>query len=226
MRASQRINSSPPNALFTICALSWYNTMQKHGITFRVYQELSMDPKIMIGIAVAVIVLLIVVWVVMRKRRHTVVLRQKFGPEYERVVQERGATRAEAVLDERQKRVEKFPLRVLAADERERFITEWRMVQSKFVDAPAGAVADADALVTRLMQVRVYPMADFDQRAADISVHYPRIVDNYRAAHEVALRHQRGEATTEDLRNSMIYYRSLFDELLETNRVVVKREVA
>lgn len=185
-----------------------------------------MDPKIIIIIAVAVIALLIVIWAVMRRRNRTVVLRQNFGPEYERVVKEQGPARAETVLLERQKRVEKFSLRTLAVDERERFIIEWRIIQSRFVDDPAMAVNEADALVTRLMQLRGYPMTDFEQRAADISVHYPRVVDNYRAAHEVALQHQRGEASTEDLRNSMIYYRTLFDELLETNAVRVKREVA
>jgi hypothetical protein len=186
----------------------------------------SMDPKTMVVIAVAVIALLLVVWAVLRKRQRTVVLRQNFGPEYDRVVKERGATRAETVLAERQKRVEKFSLRTLTVDERERFITEWRIIQARFVDDPSDAVNEADTLVTRLMQFRGYPVTDFEQRAADISVHYPRVVDNYRAAHEVALRHQRGEATTEDLRNSMIYYRTLFDELLETNSVRVKREVA
>ena len=184
-----------------------------------------MDPKIIIIIAVAVIALLIVIWAVMRKRR-TVVLRENFGPEYDRVVKQHGATRAEAVLEERQKRVEKFSLRTLTVDERERFITEWRFIQSRFVDNPTDAVNEADRLVTGLMQFRGYPMTDFEQRAADISVHYPRVVDNYRAAHEVALRHQRGEASTEDLRSSMIYYRTLFDELLETDSVRVKKEVA
>jgi FtsZ-interacting cell division protein ZipA len=187
-----------------------------------------MDPRtsIIIVIAVAVIALLIVLWAIVRKRHRTVALRQSFGPEYDRVMKEQGATRAEAVLEERQKRVEKFPLRTLAVDERERFISEWRAVQSRFVDDPARAVKEADALVTALMQSRGYPMANFEQRAADISVHYPRVVDNYRAAREVVLRHQRGQASTEDLRNSMIYYRTLFDELLETSSVRMKKEVA
>jgi len=90
-------------------------------------------------------------------------------------------------------------------------------VQTHFVDDPRGSVSAADELVTRVMQARGYPMSDFEQRAADISVDHPRVVDNYRAAHEIALRHRRGEATTEDLRNAIIYYRSLFDELLQTN---------
>jgi hypothetical protein len=185
-----------------------------------------MDPKTMVVIAVVAIAVLIVIWAVIRQRRRTVVLRRDFGPEYERVVKEEGAARADAVLLDRQKRVEKFSLRTLTSEEREHFVTEWRSIQSRFVDDPSIAVGEADALVIRLMSLRGYPMADFDQRAADISVHYPRVVDNYRAAHEVALRHHRGEATTEDLRNSMIYYRTLFDELLEANTVRVKREVA
>ena len=138
-----------------------------------------MDPKVIIIIAVAVIALLIVIWAVMRKRR-TVVLRENFGPEYDRVVKQHGATRAEVVLEERQKRVEKFSLRTLTVDERERFITEWRFIQSRFVDNPTDAVNEADSLVTGLMQFRGYPMTDFEQRAADISVHYPRVVANYR----------------------------------------------
>jgi len=187
-----------------------------------------MDPKIIIAIAVIVVAVLIVIWAVIRKRQRTI-LRENFGPEYQRAVKEHGTTRAEAVLLERQKRVEKFELKTLSVDERERFISQWRVVQSRFVDDPDGAVRDADTLVTRLMQYRGYPMTNFEQRSADLSVHYPKVVDNYRAAHEIALRHQRGEATTEDLRNSMIYYRTLFDELLETNTPRIhaeKREVA
>lgn len=184
-----------------------------------------MDPKAVIIIAIAIVALLIVIWAVMRKRRVSI-LRERFGPEYDRLAKERGASRAETVLEARQKRVEKFPLRLLAVDERERFISQWRAVQARFVDDPVNAVHEADGLVMQLMEKRGYPMAEFEQRAADISVHYPRVVDNYRAAHEIALRHKRGEATTEDLRNSMIYYRTLFEELLETNSNTVKREVA
>ena len=185
---------------------------------------MQLDPKTLIMIAVVVAVLVVLLFVVMRKQR-TVALRKRFGPEYERTVREHGAARAEAVLLQREKRVEKLQLRELSADERERFVTEWRTVQSRFVDDPKGAVSDADELITRLMNLRGYPMSDFGQRAADISVDHPRVVDNYRAAHEIALRHRRGEATTEDMRNALIYYRSLFDELLQT-RPVEQKEVA
>jgi FtsZ-interacting cell division protein ZipA len=182
-----------------------------------------MDLKMLVIVVAAILLIAIVVWIATRKRR-TDALRRRFGLEYDRTVREHG-TRAESVLADREKRVEKFRIRELAVDERERFVTDWRLVQSRFVDDPKGAVSDADSLVTRLMQARGYPMSDFEQRAADISVDHPRVVDNYRAAHEIALRHRRGEATTEDLRNAIIYYRSLFDELLQT-RVAETREVA
>ena len=182
----------------------------------------NMDPKLWIVIAVVVIAAIVIAWMVTRKRR-TQALQHRFGPEYDRTLREKG-DRAEAELLERQKRVEKFSIRELSAVERERFVTDWRAVQSRFVDDPKSAVRDADELVTRLMQTRGYPMSNFEQRAADISVDHPRVVDNYRAAREIAIRHQSGQATTEDLRNAIIYYRSLFDELL--SRPAQTREVA
>jgi len=184
-----------------------------------------MDPKLLIVVIVAIVVIAAVALLLARKRR-TEALRQRFGPEYERTVREHGPGRAESELIDRKKRVDQFKIRELAADERERFVSEWRSVQSRFVDDPKGAVSEADDLVSRLMRTRGYPMSDFDQRAADISVDHPRVVDNYRAAHEIALRHRRGEATTEDLRNAIIYYRSLFDELLQTTTTGERREVA
>ena len=184
-----------------------------------------MDPKLLIVVIVAIVVIAAVALLLARKRR-TEALRQRFGPEYERTVREHGPGRAESELIDRKKRVDQFKIRELAADERERFVSEWRSVQSRFVDDPKGAVSEADDLVSRLMRTRGYPMSDFDQRAADISVDHPRVVDNYRAAHEIALRHRRGEATTEDLRNAIIYYRSLFDELLQTKTTGERREVA
>lgn len=174
-----------------------------------------MDPRQMLAALAIVVVLLLVVWAIARKRR-TEVLRHRFGPEYERTVRVHGPGRGESVLLNREARVDKFTIRDLGAAERERFVTEWRAMQSRFVDDPKRSVADADVLVTRVMQARGYPMTDFEQRAADISVDHPRVVDNYRAAHEVALRQRRGQATTEDLRKAVIYYRSLFEELLET----------
>lgn len=183
-----------------------------------------MDPKYIIIAVVAIVAILVIAWIAARKRRSEA-LRRRFGPEYERTLREHGPGRGESVLAEREKRVQKYPIRELAVDERERLVTDWHLVQSRFVDDPESAVSQADELVTRVMQTRGYPMSDFGQRAADISVDHPRVVDNYRAAHEIALRHRKGKASTEDLRNAMIYYRSLFDELLQT-QPGERREVA
>lgn len=184
-----------------------------------------MDPKVLALIVVAIIAVLVIVWAVVRQQR-TAKLRRRFGPEYLRAVHDHGAKRAESLLAEREKRVEKFSIRDLTLEERERFVSEWRIVQSRFVDDPQGAVVAADLLVEQLMQARGYPMSDFEQRAADISVGHPHVVDSYRAAHQIALRQQQGIANTEDLRNAIIYYRALFDELLQTTPTVHKKEVA
>jgi hypothetical protein len=184
-----------------------------------------MDPKQLIVIVLAFAALLLIAWVLVRKQR-TASLRSRFGTEYDRAVRESGPQQAESVLLEREKRVQKFSIRELSAEERESFLTEWRAVQSQFVDDPQVAVGEADLLVDRLMQARGYPMSDFEQRTADISVSHPKVVDNYRAAHQIALRHRQGQASTEDLRNALIYYRSLFDELLHGGNSLHKKEVA
>jgi hypothetical protein len=129
-------------------------------------------------------------------------------------------------LANREKRVEKLNIRNLDPTERERFSGQWHSLQSRFVDDPKGAVTEADELVSSLMQTRGYPVADFDQRAADISVDHPRVVANYRSAHEIALRLGKGEASTEDLRTATIHYRSLFEELVQGPRAVAIKEVA
>ena len=175
-----------------------------------------MDPKLIVLIVVGIVIVAIIGWLYMRKRT-TENLRQKFGPEYERAVLEQGSERkAEAILADREKRVEKFHIRELTAMEQEGFTKEWESVQSHFVDTPKGALAEADELVSTVMKTRGYPVSDFDQRAADISVDHPRVVENYRAAHEIALRVGKDQASTEDLRMAMIYYRSLFGELVRT----------
>src|SRR6202041_2350734 len=144
----------------------------------------------------------VVAWLHVQKRRSTTAgLRKKFGPEYERAVQQQGSERkAEAKLADRQERVEKLNIRDLDPMERERFSKEWESVQSRFVDSPRGAVAEADDLVSSLMKTRGYPISDFDQRAADISVDHPRAVENYRLAHEIAFGVGEKGARTEDLR--------------------------
>jgi hypothetical protein len=165
-------------------------------------------------LVIAVVALATIAFAVTRKRRSQK-LRERFGPEYDRVVRHEGDVRkGEGVLTFREKRHERFQLRSLSAADRSSFLYRWNDVQSRFVDDPKGAVTLADSLVNEAMQARGYPMGDFEQRAADISVDYPVIVENYRAAHEIAIRHSRGQASTEDLRKSMVHYRTLFEELL------------
>jgi hypothetical protein len=193
-------------------------------------QEVSMnqslmDPKLIGLAAVVIVVIAVLAWMYVRKRRtSSAQLRQRFGPEYERAVRTHGSERrAEAKLADREKRVGTMKIRELDATERERFSAQWVSLQVRFVDYPKGAVTEAGELVSSLMQARGYPVTDFDQRAADISVDHPKVVENYRSAHAIALRLGSGEASTEDLRSAMIYYRSLFEELvhmpLETKAV-------
>lgn len=170
------------------------------------------------AIVIAVVVLAvvgIVVWLLMRKHR-TQRLRTQFGgAEYTRAVEEGGSRRkAEAALDGRAERVKGLHLRPLAAGDRARFVESWGRVQARFVDGPGGAVTDADQLLGDVMSTRGYPVSDFEQRAADISVDHPAVLENYRAAHQSALLQARGQASTEDLRQAMIHYRTLFEELV------------
>jgi hypothetical protein len=143
-------------------------------------------------------------------------LRTKFGSaEYERALQAGDSRRkAEAGLDKRTDRVESLNIRPLGPNDRARFVESWTRVQARFVDGPGGAVTEADQLLGDVMSTRGYPVSDFDQRAADISVAYPSVLENYRAAHEIAIRQTRGQASTEELRQAMIHYRTLFDELV------------
>jgi hypothetical protein len=169
---------------------------------------------------IAVIVCLIVsvggVVVYLLQKRRTEKLRQRFGKaEYENAVLERGSRRqAEATLDGRAKRVDSLHLRALSEQDRMRFGAAWDQVQAHFVDGPAGAVAEADQLLGDVMATRGYPVGDFEQRAADISVDHPVVTQNYREAHAIANNHLNGRATTEDLRRAMIHYRVLFEELV------------
>jgi len=174
----------------------------------------------LIIVAIAVVVVLVVaaiVWGILQKRRHER-LRERFGPEYEHVVEETGSRReATKELEARERRVDELEIRRLTPDEAEGFSSEWQDVQAKFVDNPQLATAEADDLVARLMRARSYPVTDFERRAADISVNHAGVVEHYRAAHDIAQRSGRGEASTEDLRQALIHYRALFDDLLETN---------
>jgi hypothetical protein len=149
-------------------------------------------------------------------RTRTRKLKSQFGPEYDRVVHERGSTlKAERELENRQKRVDKLQIRYLSKEESSEFAREWRASQEKFVDDPRGAVADADHLVHRTMKARGYPIGgEFEDRAADLSVEHSFVVEHYRAAHDVAARDSRNPVTTEDLRLAMQHYRFLFEDLL------------
>jgi len=151
----------------------------------------------------------------MRKRR-TARLRTQFGgPEYTRAVKEGGnQRRAENKLEKRAERVESFHIRALSPADHARFLESWRKVQARFVDSPGGAVTEADQLLGDVMSMRGYPVSDFEQRAADISVDHPQVMENYRAGHGIAMRQTTGQASTEELRQAMIHYRTLFEELV------------
>ena len=171
---------------------------------------------ITIGVfAIAVVAIAALGWFVWQQRQSKV-LAERYGPEYQHVVNEAGSRRrAEAELRNREERVEQFEIRPLTAQQQSDYLRQWRATQARFVDDPSGAIREADVLVEDAMMTRGYPVSDFDQRAADLSVHHPRVVNNYRAARDVAQRHRRGDATTEELRQAMVYYRELFEDLLE-----------
>ena len=168
-----------------------------------------------IVVAIVIVALLVVAGILWSRRRRSEHLRDRFGPEYDRAVDAKGGrSEAEAELAEREKRVEKLDIRPLEPAERREFIQRWTDVQARFVDDPPRAVAFADALLGDVMKARGYPVSDFAQRAGDISVDHPTVVEHYRTAHDIAVRHERGDASTEDLRQAMIHYRALFDDLV------------
>jgi hypothetical protein len=168
---------------------------------------------IAVGVAAALALVLFATMTQRRRRR----LQTSFGPEYDRTVADAPSRReAEHVLEERQKRRSQFDIRPLTPAARDRYTSMWQETQSRFVDDPGAAVAEADRLIELVMAERGYPVEDFDEQAADLSVDHPDVVEEYRSAHAVALAHERGEAETEDLRNALIRYRSLFERLLET----------
>jgi hypothetical protein len=169
--------------------------------------------------SIALIALLAIVAFFVWRRNQSEGLVDRFGPEYNRAIDELGSRpKAEKELKARQKRVAKLDIVPLTPQEAERFGSEWRSIQGRFVDNPKGVLADADRLVRELMQKRGYPMGDFERRAADISVDHPEVVDHYRAAQAVATLDRRGEADTEALRKAVVHYRALFDELLEVRQ--------
>jgi hypothetical protein len=183
----------------------------------------------LIAAAVVLVVLIVIAVAVylQRRRTRTMAFRNRFGSEYDRAVLKHGsAHEAEAKLADRETRVKALKTRELGVTERERFVTEWQTVQSRFVDHPKTAVSEADDLINALLEARGYPQASFEQRAADVSVHYPRVMENYRVAHSIAVRPGQVEATTEELRTAMIQYRAIFDDLLQAQESTSTRTAA
>lgn len=168
-----------------------------------------------IALALLVLVLAAGVLFLWNRSRRTAELKSRFGTEYERTVRDVGDQhKAETVLAEREKRVASYTIEPLRPEMREHFVETWRTVQAQFVDDPKYAVTRADDLLGEVMLARGYPVHDFDQRAEDLSVDHPDVVQHYRTAHDIAVLHSRGEASTEDLRTAMIHYRALFDDLV------------
>ena len=168
----------------------------------------------LIIVAAAVLLLGVVLWTAMQKRR-TNTLRSTFGDEYDRTVEAEGKrAKAEAALEERQERVAKLDIRPLTPQERGDFSSEWRDVKAVFVDSPVEAVHHADRLLATIMKTRGYPMADFDRRYEDLTVDHGEVARHYREGHEITRRHQNGQASTEDLRQAMIHFEALFDDLV------------
>jgi hypothetical protein len=176
----------------------------------------ALTPAVLILLVGLVLAIGIALWMYRQKQKQrTQKLRVRFGPEYDKaIVEHRDREHAESELRKRAERVARFNIRPLNAEDRSRYTENWRREQSLFVDDPRVAVNHADALVQDVMQSRGYPVGDFDQNAADLSVDHPRVVENYRIAHGIALREAQGVKDTEDLRKAMISYRALFDELL------------
>lgn len=178
--------------------------------------------NLIIAVVLVVVIGVAILWPMTARRKRTGRLQGQFGPEYDHTVQALGdEKKAQTELEKRQKHVEALDIHPLSVIEHQRYLADWTAVQSKFVDEPGQAIVDADRLIMEVMQLRAYPISDFEQRAADVSVSYPTLVSDYRAARVIALKNQEHQADTEELRQAMIYYRSLFDGLLVTDAVAV-----
>ena len=184
-----------------------------------------MNTTSIIIVALVLVIVGAILGLVFARRKRSERLHDHFGAEYDHTVQTLGdEKKAQTELEVRRKHVEALDIRPLSVSERGRYLADWTAVQSKFVDEPGQAIVDADSLIMQVMRTRAYPVSDFDQRAADISVTYPALVSNYRAAREIAVRNEQHQADTEELRQAMIHYRSLFEELLGTEPVVGKEK--
>jgi hypothetical protein len=178
-------------------------------------KTLSLDWLLVAGVVI-IALLALAAWFLFQKRQQSARLQQRFGAEYDRTVGELGGrTKAEAELKAREKRLEHLTIAPLASADAARFTQAWNALQGRFIDNPKGVVVQADQLIREVMLKRGYPMGDFERRAADISVDHPDVVENYRAAQSIATRDELGQADTEELRQAVVHYRVLFDEMLE-----------
>jgi hypothetical protein len=188
------------------------------------------DPTVMAAIGVvALLIVLAIGWVVIkqRNRRRTEELRARFGPEYDLALREYGSrAKAEASLLDRVNRVNRMTVHPLADSEREHYFEEWEAIQARFIDHPRGAVTEADEMINSLLRARGYEGGAFDQRAADLSVHYANLVEPYRRANAVVVRAGKNEATTEELRSAMILFRAIVEQLLQAPAPIARSEAA
>jgi hypothetical protein len=187
-----------------------------------------MSATALIGIVIAALAIGgVIAWYVVARRHQTQALHEHYGSEYDRMVARGTSRRAtEADLLQREERVEHFDIHSLTVEQRELYTQQWHDVQEAFVDNPGRAVSTADNLIGQVMQERGYPVSDFEQRAADLSVHHAVFVENYRAARDIAKRHRRHAATTEELRRAMVYYREMFADLLQPDETLSDRQVS
>jgi hypothetical protein len=183
-----------------------------------------MDSSTVIAIAVVAVIIVAAVLFLATRQQRRARLRSRFGPEYDRTVEDAGdRRRAEHELHEREKRVSKFEIRPLSVSERDHFISAWHVIQAEFVDQPGQALAKAEDLLTEVMRARGYPTEDFEQRSADLSVDHPAVVQHYRAGREIGVLQRHGEASTENMRQAMIHFRALFDELVSDSAADARR---
>ncbi|MGB8212712.1 MAG: hypothetical protein WCE68_04045 [Anaerolineales bacterium] len=176
---------------------------------------------IIIIVVLVLVVLGLILGSVFSKSQRSKKYATKYGSEYDTTVKSMGnESKAQKEMDNRKKHVDSLDIRSLTLAEREKYLSEWKAVQVKFIDQPGPATVEADHLIMEVMQLRNYPVSDFDQRAADISINYPELVSNYRLARAIAIKNEQHKADTEELRQALVYYRSLFNELLVTEEAV------
>jgi hypothetical protein len=184
---------------------------------------MAMQKELVIIAVLAVVVVVLAVALFLARRRseqRSGALRDQFGPEYERAIAQHGdRSRAERELLSRRNRLDELDIRALSDAEADRFSAAWASVQQRFVDDPRGAANEADLLIKDVMKARGYPVGNFDQRVADLSVEHANVVEHYRAARKLARAREEGQVGTEELRQAMVHYRALFSDLLRTEQV-------